>query len=287
MFKECRHIKDDGQRCHAAALSGKPYCFFHMKFDRMHKRDTPEIPPLENSTSILLAIGQVIRALNYETMDCKRAGLMLYGLQIAASVAKQREHAEPAESVRSIHNLAGEPLDFNQTSVFGADMLAPEHSVCEPPHDCASCDQNNSCDKRKALTQSSPAHSWDDKIHDPERAAREVREELYAIAFQGENESGEVPEHPVPTIEEFHRYFDINAASADSPGAQCLPLRELNTSAFAGIGERCGCPRSLAFGHRGEMRMPTVPRIWAPGRDADRTCPTPPAFEGIEYDNLT
>ena len=40
MYNECRHIKDDGQRCHAAALKTKPYCFFHMKFDRMHRRDS-------------------------------------------------------------------------------------------------------------------------------------------------------------------------------------------------------------------------------------------------------
>jgi len=257
MFKECRHIKDDGQRCHAAALSGKPYCFFHMKFDRMHKRDTPQIPPLEDSTSILLAIGQVIRALNYETMDCKRAGLMLYGLQIAASVAKQREHAEPAESVRSVHNLAGEPLDFNQATVFGADMLAPETSVCEPPHDCASCDQKDSCEKRNALTRSSRADHSDDEIHDPERAAREVREELYAIAFQGKNESGEVPERPVPTLEQFHNYFTLQAAAED------------------------WAPLSLALVDRGEMRVPPrvlpVPRTWGPGTDAVRRCPTSPA----------
>jgi hypothetical protein len=152
----------------AAALRGKPYCFFHMKFDRMQKRDTPHIPPLEDSTSILLAIGQVIRALNFETMDCKRAALMLYGLQIAATVARQREHAEPVESVRSVHNLAGEPLDFNQAFVFGADMLAPETSVCEPPHDCPNCPQHNSCDKPNAVIQRNPAGAPEPVIENSE-----------------------------------------------------------------------------------------------------------------------
>jgi hypothetical protein len=139
-----------------------------MKFDRMQKRDTPHIPPLEDSTSILLAIGQVIRALNFETMDCKRAALMLYGLQIAATVARQREHAEPVESVRSVHNLAGEPLDFNQAFVFGADMLAPETSVCEPPHDCPNCPQHNSCDKPNAVIQRNPAGAPEPVIENSE-----------------------------------------------------------------------------------------------------------------------
>ena len=83
MFNECRHIKDDGQRCRSAALKGNPYCFFHMKFDRMCKRDRIEIPPIEDSTCVLPAIGQVVRALNYETIDCRRAGLMPYEHQIA------------------------------------------------------------------------------------------------------------------------------------------------------------------------------------------------------------
>jgi hypothetical protein len=181
MFNECRRIKDDGQRCHAAALEGKPYCFFHMKFDRMQKRDTPHIPPLEDSTSILLAIGQVIRALNFETMDCKRAALMLYGLQIAATVARQREHAEPVESVRSVHNLAGEPLDFNQAFVFGADMLAPETSVCEPPHDCPNCPQHNSCDKPNAVIQRNPAGAPEPVIENQNLTGAEGRK--HAVAY--------------------------------------------------------------------------------------------------------
>ena len=123
MFNQCRHIKNNGQRCGSPALKGKPYCFFHMKFDRMHKRDYPEIPPIEDSTSVLLAIGQVVRALNYETMDLKRAGLMLYGLQIAATVTARNEQANPAQTVRSIHNLEGEPIEFNQAFLSGAPML--------------------------------------------------------------------------------------------------------------------------------------------------------------------
>jgi hypothetical protein len=133
MFNECRRIKDDGQRCHAAALEGKPYCFFHMKFDRMYCRDRIEIPPIEDSTSVLLAIGQVVRALNFETMDCRRAGLMLYGLQIASSVTARREQAKPVDSVRSVHDLEGKPLEFTEAFVMGAPMLAPENSICEPP----------------------------------------------------------------------------------------------------------------------------------------------------------
>ena len=153
MFKQCRHIKNDGQRCRSSALNGKPYCYFHMKFDHMYNKDRPVIPPLEDLTSVLLAIGQVVRALNYETMELKRGGLMLYGLQIAAGVAARMEQPVPADCVRSIHNLQGEPLDFSKAIALGNDMFAPEISVCEPPHDCASCPQKDFCAKQNPPNQ--------------------------------------------------------------------------------------------------------------------------------------
>ena len=232
MFNECRRIKDDGQRCHAAALEGKPYCFFHMKFDRMYCRDRIEIPPIEDSTSVLLAIGQVVRALNFETMDCRRAGLMLYGLQIASSVTARREQAKPVDSVRSVHNLAGEPLEFSEAFVMGAPMLAPENSVCEPPHDCASCPQIDSCEKRQALLQSTHAEDPDDEpVNNPEDVARRVREELYAITVRGQKAHPELHHNPLPPLEEFHRYLTIDAADAESPGGR----RENSPARNAGI----------------------------------------------------
>jgi hypothetical protein len=124
-----------------------------MKFDHMYNKDRPVIPPLEDLTSVLLAIGQVVRALNYETMELKRGGLMLYGLQIAAGVAARMEQPVPADCVRSIHNLQGDPLDFSKAIAVGNDMFAPEISVCEPPHDCASCPQKDFCAKQNPPNQ--------------------------------------------------------------------------------------------------------------------------------------
>ena len=78
MFHECRHIKTNGLRCHGAALSGKPYCYFHMKIRRVHgpghSESQIQFPPIEDSSSILLAISQVIRTLNSPYADTRRAG---------------------------------------------------------------------------------------------------------------------------------------------------------------------------------------------------------------------
>jgi hypothetical protein len=147
MLRECRHIKDNGQRCHAPALTGKPYCFFHVKHKRMHRQAMIQIPPIEDSTSVLLAIGQVMRLLALETMDTKRAGLMLYGLQIASTVIKQREQAKPEEYVRSVHDEEGNDIDLHEALIHETPALAPESIVCEPPDDCAQCEQKAGCEK--------------------------------------------------------------------------------------------------------------------------------------------
>ena len=152
MFHECRHIKTDGLRCHAAALRGKPWCYFHANLHRLHKANLPDsqkfqLPPIEDSSSVLIAIGQVIRSLNSPHMDCRRAGLLLYGLQIAAQLTGRTNKSEPSESVRNLYDLAGTPIDPSSTAFEDdAEMLAPDKTVCEPPRDCPSCHRQETCD---------------------------------------------------------------------------------------------------------------------------------------------
>jgi hypothetical protein len=47
-----------------------------------------ELPPIEDSASIQLALIDVLQALAANQLDPKRAGLLLYGLQVASSNAK-------------------------------------------------------------------------------------------------------------------------------------------------------------------------------------------------------
>jgi hypothetical protein len=46
------------------------------------------LPPIEDSASIQLALIDVLQALAANQLDPKRAGLLLYGLQVASSNAK-------------------------------------------------------------------------------------------------------------------------------------------------------------------------------------------------------
>jgi hypothetical protein len=136
MFNECRHILTGGDRCHAAALRNQPYCYFHNK---LHRLSSPSgetkpipMPPIEDDSSIKLALNQIFGALNSPHMDTRRASLMLYGLQIAAQLTG-RSLPTPSHSVRNLSRQRD------------GSELAPSTKVCEPPEDCPDCQYKDEC----------------------------------------------------------------------------------------------------------------------------------------------
>ena len=86
---QCRHILAAGHRCGSPALRGEPLCYFPHTSRRPNpgnheRRSDFEFPPLEDRAALQLAIGEVLNRLARQQIDPKRAGLLLYGLQIAA-----------------------------------------------------------------------------------------------------------------------------------------------------------------------------------------------------------
>ena len=77
----------------------------------------------------------------------RRAGLLLQGLQIAAKLTSRPNTAEPSESVRALYTLAGAPIDPSSDPFESeTEILAPDKTVCEPPHDCINCPRRDTCE---------------------------------------------------------------------------------------------------------------------------------------------
>jgi hypothetical protein len=174
MYPQCRHVRTDSDRCHAAAIKGGHWCFFHARLhDQQAQRvareaqrrsrdaqsqlrltdgtfapaeESPEgifdpglypveaggqrepatlhshasahaetaslplqLPDVEDSASIQLALIEVIHALAANQLDPRRAGLLLYALQVASANAKN-VHVS-SNSIRSIsYTKEGIPL---------------------------------------------------------------------------------------------------------------------------------------------------------------------------------
>ena len=91
--QSCTHIKVTGVRCGSPALRGEQFCYFHQRMVR-GVRTPPQarlhpIALIEDEESIQAALMEVINALMRNTIDLKRATLILRALHIAVKNAQR------------------------------------------------------------------------------------------------------------------------------------------------------------------------------------------------------
>jgi hypothetical protein len=129
MFQECRHIKASGTKCQAPALKDEKFCYFHTRSRAHAKRhvdhwEAIEIPLLEDRSAIQRALSEVGNAIANNRIDPKRAGLLLYTLQIASQNAKnQAEIVGGGLQVREV-TQSEEGIDLGPEVTSEEDMNA-------------------------------------------------------------------------------------------------------------------------------------------------------------------
>jgi hypothetical protein len=116
---QCRHIFTDGHRCASPCLRHEEFCYYHHTTrrpvenprQRRSRRSTFHLPLPEDRSAIQSSIGQVLQRIAANDIDPRRAGLLLYGLQIASlnlpkpqpAAARHRKHEdEVPETVEEI-----------------------------------------------------------------------------------------------------------------------------------------------------------------------------------------
>jgi len=160
MYFECRHIMPNGARCHSPALRGMHYCYYHTRLHiltRTPKLPDPEpvkFPVPEDSSSIQLALAQVFNQLAAEPIDPHRAGLILYGLQIASQHVQHPTIVFPDQVVQSV-TLSPE-----------GEELAPQKHVCVDAEDCNDCPDLHTCERVV----------WEEEDEDDEEDAEENKD---------------------------------------------------------------------------------------------------------------
>jgi hypothetical protein len=120
--KTCSHIKVSGVRCGSPALRQQQFCYFHQ---RMHRgvRTPPRarlhpIALIEDEESIQMALMEVINGLMRNTLDLKRATLILRALHIAVKNANRvRFEARKSEMIREIPDYDDTKPDYNEDGI--------------------------------------------------------------------------------------------------------------------------------------------------------------------------
>jgi hypothetical protein len=88
----CQHRMDNGTRCACPAMRGQRYCYSHRRERDQGARKSAarrrqrwfESAPLDDVPSVQRALAQVITRLVSGEIDHKRAGQILYKLQMAS-----------------------------------------------------------------------------------------------------------------------------------------------------------------------------------------------------------
>ncbi len=121
---QCRHIFTDGHRCASPCLRQEEFCYYHHTTrkpvadprQRRSRRSTFHLPLPEDRSAIQSSIGQVLQRIASNDIDPRRAGLLLYGLQIASlNLPKPQPNTQPATGSRYPTRSPYEPETTSQT----------------------------------------------------------------------------------------------------------------------------------------------------------------------------
>jgi hypothetical protein len=92
-IKQCTHIKVNGIRCGSPSLRGEQFCYFHQRM----LRSVP-VPPdarlhpvalIENEEAIQASLMEVVNAIVRNTIDLRRADLILKAIHIAVKNSRR------------------------------------------------------------------------------------------------------------------------------------------------------------------------------------------------------
>ncbi len=88
---ECRFIKPNGLKCQSVAMRGSPFCYHHARVrvsprrPRRNKEAVLNLPSLNGDAAVFPFLDEVLNALASNSISSKRAGSLLYALQIAST----------------------------------------------------------------------------------------------------------------------------------------------------------------------------------------------------------
>ena len=148
VVKLCRHIRVNGKRCRGVATTGRDYCYYHLddlgrrlKMARARARGQPwrlDLPPLEDLYAVQVSLTQVIAAMAEGHIDRSLGGVMLYGLQQAATNLRlPKEVWEGSYHFDDVKEVECPAFEKEHDVPAGFDLNTPPEEAFPPPQEPA------------------------------------------------------------------------------------------------------------------------------------------------------
>jgi hypothetical protein len=134
---QCRHIFTDGHRCGSICLRGEPFCYYHHTTRKpaprqsLGRKSSFDLPLPEDRSAIQASIGIILQKIASNDLDPKRAGLLLYGLQIASLNLPKQQRDQDEDAPEQVHEITTDPelgtlapqTEIHEKKSFAAQLL--------------------------------------------------------------------------------------------------------------------------------------------------------------------
>lgn len=166
-IKTCQHFRENGKLCRSAAVTDRDYCYFHLSFRGRRlkmararargQRWRLELPPLEDLYAVQVGLQQVLDAMADGHLDRHLGGLMLYGLQQAATNLRcPQEVWEKSSRFDDVEQMKWPGFEKEHGLPEGFDVDTPPEEAFPPPIAAATSGLDQPGGATGAATRKSP-----------------------------------------------------------------------------------------------------------------------------------
>ena len=222
MYKVCRHIRTSGGRCRSAALANQNFCYYHLT--QRQQSITLDLPPLEDRTSIQIAISRVLASLAAGMIDRRDAGMYLYGIQIAATnMCRDLDHIMPDNDVRRVVLTRENDQIAPPRTVFEEKDLNNHKKSCK----CDDCTYTETDNPHHPDCRCGQCHFYaeEEALPEPAAAVNEITAEEPSAPDFVEAATAESDDSALLTLQ-------ATAEVSASSKSRCHPDREREEPAF-------------------------------------------------------
>jgi hypothetical protein len=121
MAPRCRWVRQDGTSCRSPQMKQRIYCFAHMQMSEARELML-RLPPPEDANAIQIGLMRIQKSLIEDTISTKKAGLLLYSMQLALTNVGQTTFGQAKDE-----EMVRETMDEDEA--FSEEARSSQHSV--------------------------------------------------------------------------------------------------------------------------------------------------------------
>ena len=121
MAPRCQWVRQDGTSCRSPQMKQHIYCFAHMQMAEARELML-KLPPPEDANAIQMGLMRIQKAVIEDTISMKKAGLLLYSMQLALTNVGQTTFGQAKDE-----EMVRETVD--EEEAFSEIALSSQHSA--------------------------------------------------------------------------------------------------------------------------------------------------------------